>query len=279
MPNILITGAASGLGLAFLHAYTEELHTTEDSDIYIIDRDKRLEDPKRLFPLDATSTQSFELWVERHVKPIVLDITDADAVSNLFRRDRYGMLEGVRLDLVIHSAGIRGLVKDGRAVNSYEDVKGTESLDVMNKPTMMKAFEINVVGTFELLRGCVPGLKAAASNGDGTSQSLPKVIVMGSRMGSISNNAPGNSNAGGAYAYRASKAALNAVVRSFAVDVPEAIWTAVHPGRVETGLVRVKEDGAMAAGESVWDMMKLIKEMKREGSGRFVDRFGVDIPW
>lgn len=289
MPNILITGAASGLGQCFLQDQVQRIYTrsldstntiTEDWHIYAIDRDSRInswEFWNDLVPQRPGRRTPFEGWVKRHVTSIVLDITDTNGIEELFSAN--GELGGVSLDLVLHSAGIRGLVDDGRAVQKYKDVKGTESIDVMNKHTLMKTFEINVAGTFELLRACVSGLKTAANNRASTNDSPPKVIVMGSRMGSISNNARGNVSAGGAYAYRASKAALNAVVRSFAVDVPEAIWTIVHPGRVETGLVRVKEDGAMSVEESVGDMMRLIKRLEREDSGRFVDRLGEDIPW
>jgi NAD(P)-dependent dehydrogenase (short-subunit alcohol dehydrogenase family) len=207
---------------------------------------------------------------EDAVKSFKIDITSHEEVSKLFEAE----LKSVPLDLVIHSAGIRGLVNDGKTVGSYEGVKGMEIMDAMNAETMRKAFDVNVLGSFQLFRACVLGLKRAAANGN-----VPKVIVMGSRMGSIGNNQKGNANAGGAFAYRASKAGLNAVVRSFAVDVPEAIWTVVHPGRVETGLVRVKEDGAMTVDESVGDMVQLIEGLQLKDNGRFFDRFGVDIPW
>jgi NAD(P)-dependent dehydrogenase (short-subunit alcohol dehydrogenase family) len=95
-------------------------------------------------------------------------------------------------------------------------------------------------------------------------------------MGSISAN-----TAGGGYAYRASKAALNAVVKSFVIDIPDVQFLMLHPGRVETGLVEWKEEGAIGVGESVGDCMRVLTSMTEEGweSGRLVDRFGVTIPW
>lgn len=93
-------------------------------------------------------------------------------------------------------------------------------------------------------------------------------------MGSV-----GANSAGGGYAYRASKAALNAVVRSFAIDVPEVAVLLLHPGRVETGLVGWREEGAISAEESLGDCLKIIEGLEREGSGRLVDRFGEVIPW
>ena len=297
MPNVLITGAASGLGRAFLHAYAWQLYssfsdkldgTKEDSTIYALDRSPAVHDiPFLLSTTNDSSVSHSNLlsWAHRHVRSFTLDITSPSSVHSFLNTE----LQGVPLDLVIHSAGIRGLVDDGSRVHNYGEVKNMENLDVMNADTMRKAFEVNVLGSFEVLRACVPGLKLAAARGSAGQNEgdawMPKVIVMGSRMGSISHNTPvqatgiPNSNTGGAYAYRASKAALNAIVRSFAVDVPEAVWMVVHPGRVETGLVRVKEDGAMGVEDSVGEIVKLIERLEKEDSGRFVDRFGEDIPW
>jgi NAD(P)-dependent dehydrogenase (short-subunit alcohol dehydrogenase family) len=85
--------------------------------------------------------------------------------------------------------------------------------------------------------------------------------------------------AGGAYAYRASKAACNAMVRSFAVDVPEVVFVLCHPGRVRTGLVGWVEEGAGSAEESVRGLVPLIEGWGKEDSGRFYDRFGEVISW
>ena len=98
---------------------------------------------------------------------------------------------------------------------------------------------------------------------------------MGSRMGSIASN-----TTGAAYAYRASKAGLNALVKSFSIDVPEVVFTVVHPGRVASGLVKgVREEGAVEADEAVGWMVGLIKGLERGDSGRFLGRGGVEILW
>ena len=54
----------------------------------------------------------------------------------------------------------------------------------------------------------------------------------------------------------------------------------MHPGRVETGLVRVKEDGAMSVQESVGEMVGLIESAGDRGivGGLLID-LGDDIPW
>lgn len=89
----------------------------------------------------------------------------------------------------------------------------------------------------------------------------------------------GYNTTGSAYAYRASKAALNAVVKSFSIDVPEVIFTVLHPGRVESGLVMCKEEGAISAEESVGVMVPLIERLDKTCSGTFMDRFGEKVEW
>lgn len=241
MPTILISGAANGLGAAFVEAYSAQ----QDVKIIAIDRS-----PIRV---SHDNVECFEV-----------DLTSELSIDNFTRE-----ISGRPMDIVIHSAGIRGLVA---AVEREcpDDVPVCETIKVMDQSTMALAFQVNVTGTFLLLRALLANLKMASD---------PKVIVMASRMGSIGNNQLPNKDAGSAYAYRASKAATNAIVRSFAVDVPEVTFVLCHPGRVETNLVRCKEDGAITAEESVDQMMQLISNWNKEESGRFYDRFGNAIEW
>jgi len=143
---------------------------------------------------------------------------------------------------------------------------------------MMRTFEINTCGTLNVVKAFLPLLRcfAAEVDEDAKVTGKPKVLILSSRMGSISAN-----TAGGGYAYRASKAALNAVVKSLAIDLPDVQFLMLHPGRVETGLVEWKEEGAISVQESVRDCMRVLDKMDKEGweSGRLVDRFGVTIPW
>ncbi len=59
--------------------------------------------------------------------------------------------------------------------------------------------------------------------------------ALSARVGSISDN-----RLGGWYSYRASKAALNMLIRNLSIEWqrknPEAILVGLHPGTVETGL-------------------------------------------
>jgi NAD(P)-dependent dehydrogenase (short-subunit alcohol dehydrogenase family) len=162
------------------------------------------------------------------------------------------------------------------------DVAALETLQAMDRTTFLRTLEINTWGAFATIRVFLPSLQLAAarnaSHAATTSTSTtiapPKIIIMSSRMGSISAN-----SSGGGYAYRASKAALNAVVKSLSVDVGDVVVLAMHPGRVETGLVGWKEEGAMSVEESLGTCLPVIERAGLEDSGRLVDRFGEAIAW
>lgn len=244
MRTILITGAANGLGAAFVKAYQGQ------PEIIVLAVDR--------LPIEATPP---------NVVPYTADLANEQSLLTLASQ-----LASRPIDLLIHSAGIRGLVPS--AENTHPDnVQACETLEVMDLATMTRTLQINTVGTFALLRSVLPNLRVSQSPGGA------KVILMSSRMGSIGNNELPNKDAGSAYAYRASKAALNMLVRSLAVDVPEVSFVLCHPGRVETKLVRCVEVGAITAEESVEGLLPLIERWGKADSGKFYDRFGEAIQW
>ncbi|EUC41259.1 hypothetical protein COCMIDRAFT_106638 [Bipolaris oryzae ATCC 44560] len=256
--TILITGASSGLGLAFLTHYLSFLTPTPK----IIALDSH--------PLPEKITAPYPPTLSFHR----LDITSADAVQTLASTYTH-----TPIGLILHCAGIRGLVPliVSREKDGNRNVASTEILEVMDKETMMRTYEVNTWGTFNLIRSFLPSLLSSSSSSrENTTPTRPKVVILSSRMSSISAN-----SAGGAYAYRASKAALNAVVRSFVIDAPRVQFLLLHPGRVETGLVAWKEEGAVSVEESVGDCLKVLERMGEEEweSGRLVDRFGEEIGW
>jgi NAD(P)-dependent dehydrogenase (short-subunit alcohol dehydrogenase family) len=251
--RIVITGASSGLGLAFLNHYASQPNT-------------------EVIAIDNRPIQN----VVGNVRFYQVDVTIEAALADVAVR----FLKDVHVDRLIHCAGVRGLVP---GVLQKEGVRGqpdgvakAETWEVMDKTTMMKTLEVNTWGTFNVIRAFLPNLKIASS---GSPSLPPKAIIISSRMGSQAAN-----TSGGGYAYRASKSALNSIVKSFSIDVPEVSFLLLHPGRVETGLVEWKEEGAISPEESLKDCLKVIARVAKEGeevisSGAFVDRFGMRIEW
>ncbi len=100
------------------------------------------------------------------------------------------------------------------------------------------------------------------------------IACLSSKMGSMADN-----GSGGSYIYRSSKAALNAVVKSMAVDLrADGIkCVALHPGWVKTEMGGPNAE--ITTRESVTAMFDILQSLQPADSGRFIDIDGTDIPW
>ncbi|WBQ12618.1 SDR family oxidoreductase [Hyphomonadaceae bacterium BL14] len=118
-------------------------------------------------------------------------------------------------------------------------------------------------------------LALAEAFADQVAASQMKVIALqSSRMGSIADN-----DSGGMYAYRASKAALNAVGKSLSNDLKAkcVVVLILHPGWVRTDMGG--PGGNLTVTESVEAQLDLIARANPAMSGRFFHSNGQDLPW
>ncbi|HEX4742348.1 MAG TPA: SDR family NAD(P)-dependent oxidoreductase [Caulobacteraceae bacterium] len=127
------------------------------------------------------------------------DVTDAEGIAALRRR-----LDGRRLDVLMVNSG----------------VSGTEIRDF--EAAFFRTMTVNVLGVISVVRALSDLMADKGA-----------LAVMSSGLGSVANN-----STGGWEPYRASKAALNQSLRSFAADHADAPWsiTAVDPGWVRTDM-------------------------------------------
>lgn len=119
----------------------------------------------------------------------------------------------------------------------HDETGGPErSLRDLDADRMAHLFAINTIGPALALRHFAPLL----------AKDVPAAIAcISARVGSISDN-----RLGGWYGYRASKAALNQIVRTAAIELarsrPRATCVALHPGTVDTGLSKPFQRGVPA---------------------------------
>lgn len=107
--------------------------------------------------------------------------------------------------------------------------------------------------------------------------------ALSARVGSISDN-----QLGGWYGYRASKAALNMLVRNLAIEErrrnSRAIMVALHPGTVDTALSRpfqgnVQPGRLFDAERAALQLLDVIEDLKAPDSGKLFDFEGKEIPF
>ncbi|MCJ1401664.1 hypothetical protein MMC11_004881 [Xylographa trunciseda] len=154
----------------------------------------------------------------------------------------------------------------------------------------LETFRVNTLGPLLLAKHFSPFLPRKATTlytpPSSSSSSLPAAATlafMSARVGSIADNA-----AGGWYSYRASKAAVNQVVKSLDVWLRQsagdkAVCVGLHPGTVKTGLSREfwKSTPSEKLFEPEWAAGKLVgvvAGLGPSGRGRCWDWKGEEIP-
>jgi NAD(P)-dependent dehydrogenase (short-subunit alcohol dehydrogenase family) len=130
---------------------------------------------------------------------------------------------------------------------------------------MHRVWSVNALGGVKLVEAFVDNVAASTQR---------RIVFISSRMGSIGANL-----SGGHYGYRASKAALNAMGRSLAIDLyPRGITlNMVHPGGVNTA--GGNPHATLTVQESVNSMRALIARFGNHETGQLVSYNGQLLPW
>lgn len=191
-------------------------------------------------PLRATELNTLGVQVE------TLDVTNDSSVSQLKAR-----LKNKPIDILINNAGIMG---DPRTATILET----------NPKTMLKTLDVNCVGPYRVTIALLPNLKAGKEK---------KIINISSQLGSITNNS------GGYPSYRASKAALNQITKSFSIALKDQkmLFLAMHPGWVRTDMGG--SNATFSTKQSISAMIKVIDKVTLKDSGHYLDLNGNTLPW
>lgn len=140
-------------------------------------------------------------------------------------------------------------------------------------PTQMaRAFALNAIGPALLMKHFLPLLPAHGRS---------IFATLSAKVGSIADN-----RLGGWYSYRASKAALNQLVRTSAIELarsrPQAICVALHPGTVATALSAPFAKAGLEvrnAHTAARELMAVMARLTPADSGGFFDHKGEALPW
>lgn len=175
-----------------------------------------------------------------------LDLGEPDSIEQLGRG-----LNTRPIDLLISNAGVYG-PRDA----AFGRINYTAWEEVM---------QINCFGQTRLVERLVENVARS---------DLRRIALLSSKMGSMDDN-----SSGGQYIYRSSKAALNAVGKSMAIDLaPRGISVVIlHPGWVRTEMGG--PHALISTEESVAGMTRVLDSLGPAQSGRFLDYKGIDIPW
>src|SRR5215472_3502655 len=175
------------------------------------------------------------LAVSKPVDILEMDVTNSESIKRAA-----AIVAGKPIDILINTAGIIGVPNQIAGNMDYE--------------SWAEVLNINTMGP----------LRVAEQFVENVARSTRKLIVtITSGMGSLADN-----TSGGSIAYRSSKAAVNMVMRSAAIDLAPRGITCVL---VNPGWVRTDMGGAgapLSAHESVTALRRLIETLGPKQSGK-----------
>jgi NAD(P)-dependent dehydrogenase (short-subunit alcohol dehydrogenase family) len=192
------------------------------------------------------------------IKSYLIDIENEESIksaANIASAD-------AKLDIVIVATGML----------HSENIQPEKSLRDLSQEKFQQLFNVNTIAPAIIAKHFLPKL-----NKDNKSI----FAAISARVGSISDN-----YLGGWYAYRASKSALNMILKNAAIEInrsnKNAIIIGLHPGTVDSKLSKpfqsaVKKEKLFTAEYSVEKMLEVIENITPKDSGNIFDFKGVRI--
>lgn len=201
-----------------------------------------LADGARVFAT-ARNEAGLKLLRDEGARVLKLDVTDAASVSGLAWQ-----IDGEIFDTVVVNAGVYG--------------PRTNGLQTPTEADFDQVMRTNVLGPMRV----IPQLVDALAEGS-------KLGVISSRMGSM-----GLRSNGSGWLYRASKAAVNSVLKdaSFAL-AGKAICVALHPGWVRTDMGG--SDADLDVNDSARDLRRTLAALTPADNGAFLNHDGQPLAW
>jgi NAD(P)-dependent dehydrogenase (short-subunit alcohol dehydrogenase family) len=182
-----------------------------------------------------------------------LSVHRLDVSNPIDTREFAAALVDTPVDLLINNAGV------------YFEQWGKDPLGTINYNDWQQTFNVNTLGAMRLSEALIHNIAASEKR---------LIVTITSHMGSIADiTSPSD------YAYRSSKAALNAAMKglSFEAAKRDVGVLLLHPGWVRT---RMGGDSApLGVAESVSGMSRLVDRFKPAQNGCFFRYDGIKLPW
>lgn len=173
----------------------------------------------------------------------VLDVADATSASGVAWR-----VDNAGFDVVIVNAGVYG--------------PDTAGLDTPAEADFDAVMHTNVLGAMRVIPQLADALAPSA-----------RLAVLSSRMGAI-----GERESSRGWLYRASKAALNSVLKDASLAFAgKATCIAFHPGWVQTDMGGAGAD--LTPAQSVADMRRTLAGVTPAQTGSFLNHDGTPLAW
>jgi NAD(P)-dependent dehydrogenase (short-subunit alcohol dehydrogenase family) len=190
-----------------------------------------------------------------------MDITDEAQIAAVIHKIQ---TQTNALHYVINSAGVL----------HEDELQPEKSLRHINSDRLLRYFQVNSIGAILLFKQVQPLIKHP-------DRSI--LATISAKVGSI-----GDNQAGGWYGYRASKAALNMLIRTTAIEYkrtcPQAILVALHPGTTDTQLSQpfqrnVPPEKLFSVDRTVSQLLTVVEGLAVSDSGEFFSWDGTRLPW
>jgi len=163
------------------------------------------------------------------------------------------------------------IIIDATGALNINGVGPEKSLNGLSSDHLMQSFLVNTIGPALVMRQFAPLLAKGSS----------VYAKLSARVGSIADN-----KKGGWYGYRASKAALNMMLQTAAIELqrksPTLRVVALQPGTVRSRLsdpFTSSQGQLLEPDESVLGMLTTLKSLPAKTGAHFVDYKGSEIPW
>ncbi len=190
---------------------------------------------------------------------IYIDIESEESIKDAVKK----IPQDIKFDLIFVATGI---------LQNDNDIYPEKSIRDISADRFKKVLMINTVGPALVGKYFIPFLNKQNKN---------VFAFLSARVGSISDN-----KLGGWYSYRASKTALNQIVKNFSIEIkrsnPNSVFIGLQPGTVKSNLSKpfeknVKNENLFTPDYSATKLLEVIDSVTSDDSGKLYAWNGEEI--